>query len=177
MPIYEHDPTPSTVNRPQIVFPAITGLLVSGAVASPLTIPMTVTSYVPPKRNAKTELITSIPLLHTGSNLSYGGTTVAEGNVETAKISVEGFIDTPTIDSGNYRLPYITLGGNNLHYADLIIGFIEGRWSVPTWQKINPTSFRDPYGRVYNNPRIWDFNATFVEGVPGRTNISLTLIV
>lgn len=174
MPAFEYDSL-TTVNTPMIRFPMITGLTIAGATPSTVDIPMVVTSYTPVSRGATVGVLGSIPIIDEG--FSYGGQTVAVGNIALPKLSVEGFMDTPTVASGAYQLPDILLSSIRLTYGELIAMYFEGRAASSGWGRVDPTWFRDPYGRVYNSPYIMDFSATYVQAVPGRTNFTLQLKV
>lgn len=176
MPAYEYDTATTTYSQPEIAFPTISGLTNGGVAVTPTVyIPLLVTNYVAPTRAASVGTVGVIPII-SNKGLAYGGQAVMTGNLTLPKVKVEGHIDTPLISNTN-PLSNIQLNGFRLHYADLIAMYLEGRASAAGWERIDPSYFRDPYGRVFNNPRILDFNASYVEAVPGRTNFSLTLKV
>lgn len=190
MTIYEH--TTETANySPVLNFPIVSGvtIVVAGStISTSLTIPMTLTTYAGPNRKATVSDVTLMPAIDEGSNLAFGGHVGGYGNDQLPKITLEGFIDTPVtalIDAGadtndphkNLTVWDLTVNGLRQTYADIIAMYFEGRASTPTWKRINPNWFIDPYGRQFNNPKIMDFNATYIEGVPRRTNFSMQLVV
>lgn len=176
MAIYEHTLETDTYDLPELVLPNPGGqVLVHGVAVPEIVIPMIVTVQGVPKRTPKVNIVTGLSLRHLGTNLSYGGTTISEGNVELPKMQIEGTIDTPTEDAGKYRVSSVMLGGFRITYAEFILKCFEGTASTPTWRKIEPLRYRDPYGRIFENPRILDFSGNFVEAVPGRTAFSLQL--
>lgn len=171
----------------QLVLPRDASWTTPGETGDILTIPMLITSYIPRSKKPKVNTITTLPMVDVFSGTAFGGNAVAEGPQELAKITVEGTMDTPTVSSGGWQVPAIMDGGGERYtYAEIILACIEGRYQASThplssdgywYVKTEPLSFTDPYGRVFNSPRIFDFSASYVEAVPGRNSFSMTLVV
>lgn len=178
MPVAEYTINTDITDSSQLVFPDISGLLLGGFAYTPVVVPLTLTSYAPATRNAKVNEVGVLPII-TPDNMAYSANTLLLGGTELPKITFEGFMDTPTVDFNGWQLPELTLNEIRYTYADLIAMYVEGRAAqTPTgYGRVDPLSFRDPYGRVYDNPRILDFSASYVESVPGRNNFSMTLKV
>lgn len=68
---------------------------------------------------------------------------------------------------------------NPYNYAEILIMMLEGRanygGSDIGWGRLDPLWYRDPWGRVYNSPRILDFTGSYVVGVPQRTQFTMAL--
>lgn len=172
----------TTYDSPALAYTPLSGVSVPGS-PSPYVIDLTLTEYHPPIEKSSVNTVSQMPIIQS-SNFAYAGVAVAEGGTELAKVTCGGHIDTPMVDAaenyagytGAVRVPNITINGFKATWADFIIMCIEGRVSAD-WNSYHPLWFRDPYGRQFNNPRILDFNASFVEQVPGRVNFSLTMKV
>lgn len=165
----DYDAQTGVYNKPALGFQPIGGVQVPS-----WECPMILTTFSPPSRKPKVNVITTVPIIRP-SGFAAGGQAVTVAPNEFLKVSMEGFIDTPTVDYGEYRLPNILVDGVRVTWLDFIVMGVEGRLNY--WDRYDPTYFRDPYGRVYNNPRIMDIAGTYVEQVPGRTNFSMTLKV
>lgn len=175
MTIYEHDSDSGIFDQPLLSYGAISGLTVSGS-SGAIQIPLVLTSYKGPRRTPKIGTVTTIPVMN--ENYSFGGNTQAEGASELPKIQIEGQFDTPGVISSGLYLYDIVIGGTTrISYGELIAMCFEGRafTDFGFWLPTNPTSFRDPYGRVYNNPRVSAFTATYTEGAPMRQTFSMTM--
>jgi hypothetical protein len=172
----------ATYDQPALAYTPLTGVSVPTS-PNPYVIPLTITEYTPPMEKTSVNLITQIPIIQ-DSNFAYAGTTVADGVVELAKLTCSGFIDSPMTTSteayAGYTaasyVPSITINSIRATWSEFIIMCLEGRVSTD-WNRYDPLWFRDSYGRQFNLPRILDFTATYVEGVPGRTNFTLNLKV
>lgn len=162
-----------TYNAPVLVYPTVTGLTISGSSVGSITIPLLLTNYSPPMARTSVNIITGMPFIIPG--LAVGGNAVGIGITELPKAHLEGHIDTPLQASGTFQLPFIVLDGIQYTYADLIAGFQDGR--LANWGKQNPSAFRDPFGRQYNNVEVIEFTASYVETVPGRTTFTMVLRV
>jgi hypothetical protein len=171
-------------NYPALCIPkntAITGaqnLNIYPDTAQPhVVVPMHVTSYTPPGASPALNVVSSLPYVNQKSNYAYGGNALSQGKQDLWKLSCEGYIDTPSSDEiiGGYKFSTPDFGvGKNLLYADYIQLAKEDNTGL---SRSKPYWFRDPIGRVYTDPRILNFAATYVEGTPGRTNFQMTLIV
>lgn len=164
-----------TYNSPQLVYPAI------GANPA-LTIPLHITDYKVSTRNAKMNPITGLPLLHPLSNNAVRGVQIGAGTMELPKIVLAGHIDTPSETIGVYRLPSFKWRGQvqvlRITYGDFIAMCMEGRanqFDTAIFSIIDPTHFRDPFGRMYYLPRVTSFTGSYLEGVPCRQNFQMTL--
>lgn len=175
-------------DAPALVFPLRSGITVPANTGPDVSIidtviPLHLTSYKPPKAQPTVNVVTSLPLIDEASNLAYGGNAISEGAPGgLPRVTIEGHIDTPCINQGEFRVPNIVLSADNsrITYGEFIIASIEGRMNVTSaneWRAVNPLWFRDPFGRIYNNPKIIEFSASYVEGVPGRTQFSCTMVV
>lgn len=174
MSLYSYDINSGVYDQPALIYPALAGVTVNGA-GGPFTIPISMTAYTPVSRRPKLTPVTTLPIL--SGNYNYGGTTQAESSLEIAKLSFDGTIDTPCIDESQWRVSNLLVNGVRITYAELIIMCMEGRVNTGNghWNVTNPTLFRDPYGRVWNNPQVIDVQASFVESVPGRNQVSIQL--
>lgn len=187
MPIYEHDTETATYDAPALAYPQISGITVPANLPpdvanANIVIPLLITTYSGPTRAPSVNQVPLLPLIDPKSNLAYGGNTLSLGVNQLAKIKMEGTIDTPGVETtvaGEPRklnISSITAGTTKLTYGDLIALCLEGRVSA-TYSRYDPIWFRDPFGRYYNNPRILDYQANYVEAVPNRTTFSITLLV
>lgn len=141
-------------------------------------IPLVLDDYKPPTRTPQTNVVTSIPHIES-ANTVYGGTFRSTGSSALNKITMSGYIETPTQKTGDttpYATPLLKVDNKAYTYADLIAMYIEGRLAGNR-TKVNPLWFRDPFGRVFTNPTIFDFTANYVEAVPGRTTFTMVLKV
>lgn len=172
-------PGPATI-KPAIAFPIVPGFSLPAVPApdtfvSAAVFQMTVTEYTPPNSKSGVNIITTIPIVN--SDTMYGGISLSDAAQQLRKVTITGYFDTPTVQSGNWRVPDVVDGsGNRYTYAEYMILCNEGRVTQP-WKRVHPLWFRDPHGRVYTSPKVLDFSANYTEGVPGRTNFQLTLVV
>lgn len=196
--LYKSYDSQGPVNAAAIRYPPTSGISAPANVFpdqadSGIVIPLGLNTYNP--RSTKTQLSTIdlMPILNPNSSgFSIGGKTLGYGTKELPKLQLEGRIDTPcsnSIVNGEVlNIPDCKFNGMNVTYADLITAFLEGRANLQTtnlggvsinnmWTRLNPTWFRDPQGRVYNDPKIISFTASYVEAVPGRVTFSMTLQV
>lgn len=173
----------STFNAPTLAYNGVQGLkypgLTLGTMPNPVTIPLVLDQYSGVTARSNVNVVTTMPVIQ--ENFTYGGTVVGEGTSEFPRVTIGGYIETPSAVDGDGNLVSLLLqkGEDNFYggisYADFIIMCLEGRVSS-TWQRFDPVWFRDPYGRQFTRVRVMDFNATYVEGVAGRTNFSATLL-
>lgn len=170
---------------PALAYPKVAGITAPANKVPDNTDPnivirLTLTSYSVRSRRSKVSITQSLPLTDIYDGTTWGGTAVADGPQELPKTTLAGHIDTP-LDADN--LPTVMAGTQHMSYAEFIIACLDGRagsfmWGdARVWKTIQPVWFRDPYGRVYFNPRVFDFTATFLEAVPGRTNFTMTLVL
>lgn len=171
-------------NDPVLAFPAV-GTLPA------YTIPTRLTQLDVVTTNATLVEWSSGPVVDQPSNNAVGGNSWGEGVNQLPKLVMAGWIDTPAVEIevpgmvGTAEVPGIIQDGFRMTYAEIIAMFYEGRTSTYNdyssvtpgtyWQKVDPLYFRDPMGRVYNNPRIYTFTATRLEAQPFRTNFNMTL--
>ena len=148
----------------------------SGSIGE-IEIPLHLSKLSPQVEGSQAGEITYGMVLDPTSNFGMGGTAVSLGANTLSKITMEGWIDNPLVITGNTALPGIVIGGYNLYYVEVIAAYFEGRTVPGQWGMVFPRWFRDPYGRVYAAPRIYDFTASRIEAVPQRTNFSMTLQV
>lgn len=162
-------------NKPMLRYPP------TGSLAA-LQIPLHITEYKTPLREMKVNTINTLPRIG-GGNVGYKSSLLQFGGMELPVITLQGWIQTPcTADGNNFNIPALTYieGGvtTNVTYVERMVAYMEGRAVNTTpWTKTDPDWFLDPYGRVYTSPRVIALTGTFIEGVPGRTNFSLTLQV
>ena len=120
------------------------------------------------------------------SGRAIGGNLLINSPTPLPRIAISGELDTPIgvltssattpVSSMSFATPLLKLGTTVLTYGDLIASCIEGRIQISSdWKVIEPTWFRDPFGRVFSNVKIEKFSATFVEARPGRQTFSMTL--
>jgi hypothetical protein len=69
-----------------------------------------------------------------------------------------------------------------LTYPQIMAAYFSGTIGVPNsynnrWATVDPTAYRDPYGRVYNSPRVLTFTAARTEAVPYRHTFTMTLLI
>lgn len=177
----------TTYDAPAIAFPPIAGVTapsnrVPDNEDSNIVIRLVLTSFTAPNRRAKTGIVTTLPI-GAGSAWPAGGNVVSFGAQEFNKITIEGTIDTPCTASGSYNIPSLIISDGSLAsnhtYGEFIAKCIDGSINTYyTWPiKVDPLWFRDPYGRKWTSLKILDYSATYVESVPGRTQISMTLKV
>lgn len=173
--------TADTKYSAALAFPKPTGTVPLNAApddgnTTELVIRMLLTAYRAPSRNPTVNTITSIPLIDESSNVAYGGITLSQGVQGFAKVVVEGHIDTPSTEISKFSQPDLIIDGFKMTYGEFIVSAIEGRVAAlnGVWRRTGPTWFRDPYGRVFNNPTVIDFTGNYVEGVPGRINFNAT---
>lgn len=172
-----HTSEVSTKNAPALAYPKAAGFTFPANLSpdtgdSNLVIRMTLTTLGVVTRKAKVNVVQSSPIL--SGSLAYGASTISQGAMEVPKLQVEGFIDTPSTTTTPI-LPQLTAGSINYSYAEYIAMCWDG--SAGNWNRIDPAWFRDPYGRVYANPQVFDFTASYVEGIPGRTNFTMVLAI
>lgn len=165
-------------NQPALRYPTV-------GVYSFFDIPMVLTSYTPTGRSPAVTAIEDLSR-RGGGNVPWTGVRVGQGARTLGKLSLAGFIDTP-MDTNN--LPNIIRKGDsapsgggtnifNVHYAELIAAAMEGRMVQYAQQnpvRIDPTYFRDPFGRVYTGITVLNFTANFMEQRPCRTNFTMNL--
>lgn len=160
---------------------------------SGLVIPLRLTSYSGLTSKPTTSSVDIIPIINPNDGgFAIGGKTISYSSMELPKIHIEGYADTPctatTVSGELLNIPQAIFNSMNVTYADLITAYMEGRANLQTvntggitldnmWTRTNPTWFRDPFGRVYNNPKVISFNASYVEQYPGRTTFQMILQV
>lgn len=138
--------------------------------------------------NSTTVEWASGPVIDTVSNQGIGGNAIALGVNQLPKLYFEGWIDSPysvptTGEDPMTTVPGILGGDGNIYnFVQLIAAYFQGNVSVSAlsgspWARIDPTWFRDPYGRCYQNPRILTFTASRTEAVPYRHTFTMTLLV
>lgn len=183
----DHTSETGVYNQPQLVYPAPPSVTINGSSVSTITIPLLLTTFSGSSRKPTVAQQSFIPIIVNGG-LAYGGNALSLGPSELPKIQLEGTIDTPMVDESaggavprtdKFFIPNVLVFGYFRYtYGQLIAMFLEGRGAYSTtWGRVDPTSFRDPYGRVYANPRVLDFTASYVEGVPGRNSFTMQLKV
>lgn len=162
-------------NRPVLHY---TGVGVYPAV----DIPVVLTTYKVASSVAKTLNIIGIPWISQTANNAIGGNTLGWAAPELPKLQLEGFYETPSDNVNGNILPALMRGPvtTRLSFGDFITMNLEGRGNILNELQapaIHPEWFRDPYGRVYTDPRVFDFQATYVPGRPQRQNFTMTLQV
>lgn len=179
---------PGKANFPALSFPTMSGVTVPensypDEEAANVVIPLRVKNYTLPIEKTSTTTIDTGGILNTDNGQMIGGKALAFAQKDLPRLVVEGDIDTPLI-SDESPLPSVLVAVNddtfNITYGELINLYISGDLSVSITnlsERVHPLWFRDPYGRVYNSPRIIDYTGGFVEQVPGRTTFNLTLRV
>lgn len=180
----------STPGYPALAFDAITGI--SGytnqypdASSTDIVIPLRLKSFNSPQAKTSVNTADFIPIMSKDGASPFGAQTVLHGIKEFPKAVMDGYIDTPCEEVGDFYLPLIkdtNVSPNiRLMYSDLIAAITEGRMFIndnsDKWQAKKPLWFRDPFGRVYNEPRIIDFNSSYAEQYPCRATFDLTLVL
>lgn len=175
-----------TPNYPAIAYAPISGVTAPAnqfpdtADVTNIIVPLHVRSFDLPQSKSQVNVVDVMPIINPHTGQSFGGKRVFHGSKDLPKLTMEGFIDTPCTVSGTFDIPQVIIGGSNMTYADLISHINSGQLSITSdgeWVRSDPLWFRDPYGRVYNKPRIYDFSGTYVEQVPGRTNFNMVMMV
>lgn len=166
-----HQSETNVFDQPILRFPAITGVVTPGGTWD---IPLLLTTFDEPTRKPTTGTITGLPIL--AADNAVGVTVASHGVNSLARIHMEGHITTPTTHVGPNELPNIRIDGTYSTWADFIIMCFEGR-SNAFYGKVEPSLFRDPFGRIYTKLKILDFTAAHVEAVPGRTTFTMELKV
>lgn len=138
-----------------------------------IVIPLVVTDYQAPSRKLRLSETTTLPIVN--GSTAYGGSTVIVGPNQNSKLTCSGFVDTPISIQNGWPLPSVQLNGVPCMYMEFIIAAFEGR--LNQWSRVEPIWFRDPYDRVYTNPKVFDVSASYTAGVPGRVNFQLTLVI
>lgn len=196
--IYKNYSSEGAVNAPALRYPQLAGITAPANVSpdnadAGLVIPIRLTTYSGPTSKQQVNSIDLMPVFNPANGgFAVGGKTVSYGASELIKIQMEGYIDTPcteTIVSGeSLNIPKPTLNSMAVTYADLIATYTEGRASISSvnvggttinnmWTRVNPTWFRDPFGKVFNNPKVINFSGSYVEAIPARTNFTMLLQV
>lgn len=175
----------TTYNMPCLFIPFIAGLSlpantgVDAGFTNGTCVYLHETSHTGPS-SPQVQSTAMIPII-TPKGLAFGGQIVGHPAHILPRISIEGFIDTPCTQQGEYFLPTIVdTMGIKYTYAEVIAMMLEGRAnSDPAygWERLDPLWYRDPWGRIYGGPRILDFSATYVEGVPERNQFTMVLKV
>lgn len=144
----------------------------------PIEIPLIITEYKVPTRSAKTTTTTALPLINTSNTFNYGGSKILQGASDLPKLQIAGTVDTPSVDVGGAQLPNIFRGSNRVFYGEIIVMNAEGRGSsATTLTRVDPEYFIDPYGRVFNSPRLLEYTFSWVEGAPFRQNFNITMLL
>lgn len=179
MRLTEHDVQTSIYNKPVLAYPTFAGL----SIGTSFEIPLVITTYSPPNSKNTMNNIAVLPIQGSGG-FAYGGSAVGQGGSTNPSLVVDGFCDTPTAPSTgssgeSVMISTVTVNGIPHLYSEIIAMCLEGRalGTADGWDGLNPLYFRDPYGRQFNNPRIIDFSASYVEAIPGRSNVSITMKV
>lgn len=153
--------------------------------SSSIVIPLRVKAYNTPAAKMPTNVQGAGTILDPGSDQAFGGTFASHGTRELTKLSIDGEIDTPMTLLNDWRVPALYIENpadeedesNRITYGELIAYYLSGQLNVAdnNWGVQNPSWFRDPFGRVYNNPRVLDYTANYVEAVPGRTTFNMVM--
>lgn len=146
----------------------------------PYSILLRVTTYRIASETAKLQNVTALPAYPSfsapGFNTSlYGSNLLIEGVTELPKLQLQGHMDTPMTQVGTKVQSTVTLAGQPVSYGDVITTAVEGRAGNEKGAVVNPDYFLDAFGRVFSKPRITEFTATYIQGVPFRQNFTLTL--
>lgn len=159
----------------------------------PYNIRLRISSYRIASQTAKLKNVTAIPAYPSfsapGFNRSlYGSNFLVEQPSELPKLVLQGHMDTPMIQASEY-VPLATpntkvgvkvqstvlLAGQPVSYGDLITIATEGRAGATKAAAVDPDYFIDAFGRQFNKPRIVEFSASYLQGVPFRQNFNITL--
>lgn len=147
------------------------------AASSLFVIPFEVKAYQTPQMKLAVDVTGSAPFV----GYALGTKTASAGVKELPKITIEGELDTPCTTVGTFNIPSLKLSdpGPNLVYGQIIQMLTDGELSVEGVYHVrkDPAWFRDPLGRIYNNPRVLSFEASYVEQVPGRNTFTMTMKV
>lgn len=178
----------STYNKPVLHYSmADDGYVTVNGAVDDIVIPMILTQYSGIEGTGLINTVTTMPIVRADQGgFAYGGNAISEGAISLPRLTLGGTIDTPFDTAGFndnnggdpvFYAPAVNMNwAQNIDYAEFIIACMEGRVSQ-TYQRFDPTWFRDPFGRQFNNVRIIDFSASYVEGVPGRSSFTATLLV
>lgn len=181
MPYWSSQDT-TKMDRPAIAYepiPEIAAPTVGGLVE----IPLRLQTYSAPDVKPTLTQVTSLPLYNEGTSFQYGSGTLSTAASQLPRIQLEGYIDTPLTNVGGVNLPTLSYTQISttvrITFVQFMIMCFEGTApaSVFGWAKWDPIWFRDPYGRIYSNPKVLDLNGAYVEAIPGRNTFSISLKV
>lgn len=162
----------ATYDQPALAYNPVPGMFVAGS-PNPYVIQLILQTYSGITAKGTLNTISSMPIVRADQGgFAYGGIAISEGATELPRLSIGGYIDTTWVEVNNSG---VLMNAVSVTWADFIIACMEGRVSN-TWQRYDPLWFRDPFGRQFNNVRIIDFQASYVEAVPNRTTFSATLL-
>lgn len=170
-----HDVETNVYNQPALAFKYSPDISIPGG-PSPVIVPMTLTvSGVPTAASTPTQVIVTPIVMPSG--LVVGSNVLGDAPINQPRISLEGTMDTPLTIDGTDHVPAILVNNTiRITWAEYVVMCMEGR-VTSTYTRWDPLWYRDPFGRQYNNPRIVDFTAQYVEAVPGRTSFTMQLKV
>lgn len=196
--VYKNYSSEGAVDHPALRYPSVAGITNvpnqdPDEADSGVVIPIRLTTYSGPQTKQQLGSIDVMPIFNPNDGgYAVGGKTLSYGQSELTKIQMEGYIETPctetTVSGEKLNIPTPKFNSMNVTYADLIAAYTEGRANVTSvnaggvilnnmWVRTNPTWFRDPFGKVYNNPKVINFTASYVESIPGRTTFTMQLQV
>lgn len=173
--------------RGLLTFPAVTDSYTSTSYSS-CTIPLFIKEHPTAVRKQKTTEISSIGW-QTYNGWEIDPHAIFQGTAEPLQIQISGWIITPLSTSGFTKFfdpttdgRSVAAGGTSLgvlyhSYGELILAYIEGRMKrndKGAFVRVDPTSYTDPYGRQYNNPKIMLFESAFTP-IPKKQTFSMTL--
>lgn len=183
---YDYDSWSQTY-APGVQYATPSGVTVNGSSVSTIFIPMILSSATLPTYVRSQNESAALPIIDMGNGIASGGSFATAAGGQFPKISLEGTIDVPltsVTETGTYsgqdaEVPAVQVNSVPMHWVDVIAMFFEGRYtgSSSGYARYDPSFYRDPYGRRYDHPRVMDFTASFVAGVPTRANFTMQLMI
>lgn len=179
---YDYDVNTGTVDQPGIQFDGISSLAINGTATSSFFIPMILTTYSSPTYVVTMNETNVMPVYDPRGGLAYGGNVLQAQGALFPKLDVEGTIDCPitaVTETGEYsgaaaQVSAVTVNSIPLHWVEVLAMFFEGRYSGARY---DPSWYRDPYGRQYNSPRMFDYTASYIAGSIERANFTMSLMI
>lgn len=183
MPTYNDYDSQTSTYSPGLQFDGINGLTIGGVTTHSFFIPMILATASLPTYTKSFNTQNVIPIYDMRYGIAYGGSFVSPQGTEFPKIRLEGSIDTDltsATEAAPYAgeqvaIPIVAVNSIPMHWIEVLKMFFEGRYLGN--QRYDPSWYRDPFGRVYNFPRIHDLTAAYIAGVPERANFTMVLLL
>lgn len=144
-----------------------------------VTIPLYIKTTDVPVRTPKLTEINTIPNYDEVGVSDWSAQALFYGGQSLLTTTISGFLITPTttVTDPNtfqtYQQLYPTSDGTTTgtslglvgySYGDIIWAYLQGKLNQPSpskFARVDPTLFIDPYGNVYNNPIIGEFDCEY----------------